>query len=302
MAGKDDISVFKLINYNLTLFIPLLVLYIIAHYFSGVISAKLDVSAAVTTQILMLFLSLVTFFILIPFLRIRESIKGVRFSLFNFVVMGFLITIPSLLKGNYGILMSALLYLANFIFATFINCPDVIGISGDPEDWFKHKVQIMIFVIYVSIISLYILGFGWLYYQMAIDPDYPNAFSYQSVERPSYFTFAYFSIISMATVGYGDITPVSAGARFVMSLQIMIGMVINVIFIAILLMYVTYSRSVIETRMERKIEREERDIEREERKLESEERKIEREEDKLEQLEGSRSNRYPNYLDGRNNR
>ena len=116
--------------------------------------------------------------------------------------------------------MIALIYLANFIFATFINCPDVIGISGDPEDWFKHKVQIMIFLIYVSIVVLYILGFGWIYFQMANDTNYPSSFSYSSIEEPSYFTFAYYSIVTMATVGYGDITPVSNGARFVISLQI----------------------------------------------------------------------------------
>lgn len=323
-SGKD-ISVLKLINYNLVFFIPLVLLYIIANYFSGIIGPRLEVSPAIATQIIMAILSLITFFVLIPFLRIRETVKGVRFSLFNFIVMGFVITIPSLLKGNYGILMSALIYLANFIFATFINSPDVIGISGDPEDWFKHKVQIMIFLIYLSIVLLYVMGFSWIYFQMANDTAYPNAFRYESSETPSYMTFTYYSIVSMATVGYGDITPLSAGARFVMGLQILLGMIINVVFIAILLMYISFSEKVVEKQIEKKLEKEEQKLEEEESMLEREEKKLEREEieikqeeKKLESLERGqiqqnqqnqgvasssfRTRKYPNYMNGYENR
>lgn len=314
---KKDISVMKLINYNLIFFIPLIILYLLAHYVSGYVAPKLEVNQGIATQIIMLVLSLITFFVLIPFLRIRESIKGVRFSLFNFVIMGFVITIPSLIKGNYGILMSALIYLANFLFATFINCPDVIGITGDPEDWFKHKVQIMIFVIYLSIILLYIFGFSWIYFQMANDSDFPNSFKYDSTEKPSYFTFTYYSIVTMATVGYGDITPISNGARLVITLQILVGMIINIVFIAILIMYVTHSQAQAERKIEQKIQQEERKIEQEERKIEEEEKKIEEERAEEEQeamedlvekyprlsnTEFSQYRAYPNYMDGERNK
>jgi len=308
---NKDISVLKLINYNLLFFIPLIILYIISYYLSGLFSPYLEVSPVVTTQILMVVLSLVTFFILIPLLRIRETVRGVRFSLFNFAIIGFVITIPSLINGNYGILMSALIYLANFIFATFINSPDVIGISGDPDDWFKHKVQIMIFVIYLSIVLLYVFGFAWINYQMAIDKAHPNAFDYANSETPSYMTFSYYSIVTMATVGYGDITPVSPGARLVMAMHTLLGMIINVVFIAILLMYVTFSATRMEKRTEKRIEKEEKEIEREAKELEREEDKILKEEKKIEEMEENRiradsvsnamSRRYPNYLDGRNN-
>jgi len=308
---KKDISVLKLINYNLIFFIPLILLYILAHFVSGLIAPGLEVSTSLATQIIMAFLTLIAFFVLIPFLRIRESIKGVRFALFNFVIMGFVITIPSLIKGNYGILMSALVWLANFLFATFINCPDVIGITGDPEDWFKHKVQIMIFLIYLSIVLLYVMGFGWLYYQMANDPIHQNAFSYDSVEKPTYFTFTYYSIVTMATVGYGDITPVSNGARFLIAIHIILGMIINVLFIAILLMYISHSQNLIDRRFEQRIVKEEKKIEDEEKKLESTENKLVREEDKLQNIErtfprktefSEYRTKYPNYMNGYNNR
>jgi len=306
---NKEISVLKLINYNLLFFIPLIILYVISYYFSNFISPALDVSPIITTQILMIVLSLVTFFILIPLLRIRETVRGVRFSLFNFVITGFVITIPSLINGNYSILMSALIYLANFIFATFINSPDVIGISGDPEDWFKHKVQIMIFVIYVTIVLLYVFGFGWMYFQMANDTAHPSAFRYSNSESPTYLTFTYYSIVTMATVGYGDITPVSPGARLVMSMHTILGMIINVVFIAILLMYVSFSANLMARKTESKIEREEKIIEKEAKEIEQKENEIEKEEKKLKDIEeglpksrfSSYGEEYPNYLNGKNN-
>jgi len=308
--GKKEISVLKLINYNLLFFIPLIILYLLSYYFSSFISPRLEVSPIITTQILMIVLSLITFFILIPLLRIRETVRGVRFSLFNFVITGFVITIPSLINGNYSILMSSLIYLGNFIFATFINSPDVIGISGDPDDWFKHKVQIMIFVIYLSIVLLYVFGFGWIYYQMASDAAFPNAFSYSGGESPTYFTFAYYSIVTVATVGYGDITPLSGGARLVMAMHTLLGMVINVVFIAILLMYVTFSANMVERKVEHKIEQDEKIIEKEAKEIEERENRLENEEKKLEDLERNaphsrfsayQGGDYPNYLNGRNN-
>jgi hypothetical protein len=273
-SNNKDISVIQLISYNLVFFIPLIILYFISNYFSEIVGPMLDTSPKIAAQIMMFLLSLIIFFILVPFLRIRESVKAVRLSLLNFVVMGFVMTIPSLIQGNYEILLTALLYLANFIFAVFINSPDVIGISGDPEDWFKHKVQIMIFLIYVTIVLLYVCGFGWMYYQMAIDTGHPNSFRYVTAESPKYFTFVYFSIISMATAGYGDITPLSIASRLVMCIQVIMGMIINVVFIAILFMHISFFGGIVERQIEKRLEKEARLIEKEEEKLVIEEQKI----------------------------
>lgn len=242
----------------------------------------------------MIVLSLITFFVLIPLIRIRETVRGVRFALFSFVIIGFAITIPSLIQGNYGILMSSLIILANFIFATFINSPDVIGISGDPEDWFKHKVQIMIFLIYVCILLLYNFGFGWVYYQMSIDQANPDAFGYDYIERPSYLTFVYFGITTMSTVAFGEITPLSNAARLVISLHSIFGMIINVVFVAILLLYVSFSANIMNNRNENKIEREEKLIQQKVEEIEDEEKRIR-------EYNNSNNDKYPNYMNGNNN-
>lgn len=311
MKKSQDISIWKIINYNLLFFIPLVLLYVIAYFFSGVLSPILEVSRRTATSIIMVVLSLILFFILIPMLRIRETVKGVRLSLFLFIITGFLITVPSLFAGNTDILLSTLLILANFVFSTFIMSPDVIGISGDPNDWVKHKAQIMIFIIYVSIILLYIFGFGWMYYSIAHDPAFPDSFHYSNVEQIGYPTFIYYSIVTMATVGYGDISPISPGARLVMTMQTILGMIINVVFIAILMMYVSTMANQAERREEKRLMKEEKIIEEEAELLKKEESKIENVEKEIENIQKEKeasqyqenlsSSRYPNYMNGQQN-
>lgn len=297
---RKEISVLKLINYNLIFFIPLIILYAISYYFSGLLAPSLEVSPNIVTEILMFFMSMITFFILIPVLRMRETIKGVRFALIIFIITSFVITIPSLVKGNYNILMSLLIYLGNFVFATFINCPDVIGISGDPEDWFKHKVQILIFMLYVSILLLYVFGFGWMYYQMANDPTYHNALVYQRAETPSYSTMIYYSFATSAMVGYGDVMPMSPGARFVFCIQTFMGVIINLLFISTLMMYVSYAQSNAQQNVEKRIREDEKELEKEVEEIEKQNREVDEEQEKkIRELQRVRSSELENRWNSR---
>jgi voltage-gated potassium channel Kch len=47
-------------------------------------------------------------------------------------------------------------------------------------------------------------------------------------------TAGYFSIVTIATVGYGDIVPVSAWARFITSVEILIGVAYGVFFFSVI--------------------------------------------------------------------
>lgn len=103
---------------------------------------------------------------------------------------------------------------------------------------------------------------------MATDVAYPNAFSYSLDGELGYGTFLYYSVITFTTIGYGDITPVSPGARLVAGFQAMLGMIINVVFIAILFMYISNFQLIL--KKETKIEKEEARIIRTEKKEERE--------------------------------
>jgi hypothetical protein len=58
-----------------------------------------------------------------------------------------------------------------------------------------------------------------------------SAFS-PTIERLG--TAAYFSIVTIATVGYGDIQPVNGWARFMASAEILIGVAYSVFFLSVI--------------------------------------------------------------------
>jgi hypothetical protein len=54
---------------------------------------------------------------------------------------------------------------------------------------------------------------------------------------------AYFSVVTIATVDYGDIVPVSAWARFMASAEILIGVAYGVFFFAVIAGFLREDRS-----------------------------------------------------------
>jgi Ion channel len=53
----------------------------------------------------------------------------------------------------------------------------------------------------------------------------------------------YFSIVTMTTTGYGDISPKSGWAKFAVSVQILFGFLYNVLFFSIFAGFVGRKRS-----------------------------------------------------------
>ena len=93
-------------------------------------------------------------------------------------------------------------------------------------------------------IILYVCGFAWIYYQMAADPTYGPAFNSPDT-AVSYSTYVYYSVIIFGTIGFGDITPATRAARFLSSFEAILALIINVIFIAILFVYVSNFREFL---------------------------------------------------------
>jgi len=128
----------------------------------------------------------------------------------------------------------------------------------DIGTWFEQYKQLMILVVYVSMISLYILGFAWMYFQMAIDPTYGAAFNTPD-ETAQYSSYVYYSVVIFGTIGFGEITPVTKAARFTSALEALMALIINVIFIAILFVYVSNFRDFLK-KEERQIKAAQKEI------------------------------------------
>ncbi|MBU0461569.1 MAG: hypothetical protein KJ574_03200 [Nanoarchaeota archaeon] len=273
--GKEDISLLKLVNYNLLFFIPILLFMILSLWLGDQLSGYFEASPLTVSRILMYVFSFGIFFFIIPFIRKRENISGVRYSVVAFLLVGIGLTLPAALKGNFDFMFSLLNYFAHYVLLTFIFAPEVLGISSNLADWFARGKQLSVFFVYVMIILLYIIGFGTLYHSIYNDPMNHDTFT-TSVDKPlTAESFVYYSFVTFASLGYGDITPISTAARVVASLEILVGMIVNVLFIAMLLLYVSGAQSIMIKKEGRKIDEEKRHVEREERKLERVEEKIE---------------------------
>lgn len=261
--GTGEITLKKLVFYNLLFFVPIITFMIISRIAAEVISPYFETTTGITTKILMVFFTLMLFFLIIPYIRKRESINGVRYSLVGFLIVAIGLTIPSIIiERDLSLLLIEMPHIATYLLLTFIYCPEVLGMDIDISKWFKHNKQLFIILVYCSIVIFYVAGFGEIYHSMATAD--PGAFSY-SIDKPAeYSRYLYFSIISFTTIGYGDITPVSAGARFLVCVEAILGSIVNVIFIAILFVYVSNFQAFL-----RGLKEEEKIIEKEEKEIKS---------------------------------
>jgi len=236
--GEGEISIKKFIFYNLLFIIPIFVFLKISDWIADYILKPLNTTHLVAMQILMMGFTFLLFMVIIAIIRRRENIRGVRYSLFGFLIFGIALTLPSLIiQRNPSLLYMEFIHIAHYILLTFIFCPEVLGMDVDISKWFRNYRQWTVIFVYTSIIMFYMLGFAFLFYSIA-KAD-PAAFNYSAPKPITYSHFIYFSIVSFATIGYGDITPVNEAARFLIGVEAIIGSIINVIFVAILFVYIS---------------------------------------------------------------
>ena len=80
----------------------------------------------------------------------------------------------------------------------------------------------------------FLIGFVWaLFYGIVASFD-PQAFSQPLIGRESYSRVIYFSFVTLTTLGYGDIIPVSPLATMLTNLEAIIGQMYPAILISIL--------------------------------------------------------------------
>jgi voltage-gated potassium channel Kch len=245
--GKEDISILKLINYNLLFFIPLLLCLLLSLWLGNKFSSFFEASPAVVSRILMIYLTMVVFFFIVPYIRKREKVQGVRYSIFAFFLVGIGITLPSALGGNFSFFSNLLIYFGSYTLITFFISPDVLGIEKNIQQWFEHHKQLNIVGVFLVITFLYIFGFASTYYAIYTDPSNPNTFNLGFDKKADFGTFVYYSFVTFATVGYGDISPLSTAARVTASTHILLSTVVNVLFIAIILVFVSSAQASSET-------------------------------------------------------
>jgi hypothetical protein len=99
-----------------------------------------------------------------------------------------------------------------------------------------HAPVVTVEVLCASIAAYLMLGLMWTVAYWFVDQVTPGgAFSFNT-ERGAHsmngFTGFYFSFITLSTVGYGDITPVSQAARWLAAMEAMTGLLYVAVLIA----------------------------------------------------------------------
>jgi len=216
--------------------LPIAGFFYLSIFLSKWVNDSFGYSTIITVRVMMIFFTFLVFLFVIPYIRKRENISGIRSALVGFIIVALVMALPYLIfRKDISVLLSQLTYLGSYILLTFIFSPEVLGMDVDLRSYFKHFKQLIVLGVYLSIILCYVLGFATIYHSM--HQENPQSFDMEG--GGSYVTFAYFSAITFTTIGYGDISPLSLGARFVVSIQAIMGTVINVIFIAILFIYIS---------------------------------------------------------------
>jgi|KBSSwiStaDraftv2_1062776.scaffolds.fasta_scaffold32380_8 hypothetical protein len=83
-----------------------------------------------------------------------------------------------------------------------------------------------------AIVVYLLLGLIWGVVYSVLGTHSPEAFSGQPGASPGLSGWVYFSFVTLTTVGYGDITPVTTGARQLAMLEALVGQLYPAVIIA----------------------------------------------------------------------
>jgi len=86
--------------------------------------------------------------------------------------------------------------------------------------------------VFGAIVLYLLIGLTWAVAYSAISLHVPHAFAGNAGTNPGLADWVYFSLVTLTTVGYGDIAPVTQGARALATLEAFIGQLYPAIIIA----------------------------------------------------------------------
>ncbi len=86
-----------------------------------------------------------------------------------------------------------------------------------------RQTEITIEIIKAAMSAYFLIGLMWSFVYLAIEVLRPGSFQVASGTTLNHDQFIYFSFVTLTTVGYGDVTPISNGARSLAILEAVMG-------------------------------------------------------------------------------
>jgi hypothetical protein len=118
-----------------------------------------------------------------------------------------------------GLVPQWVIFVAGLIFLIFL--------IGQFLRFILRAPQVNAEVLYAGISVYLLLGMSWMFAYVIVAQLVPGSFAFStgpaSSQAMTGFTAYYFSFVTLTTVGYGDITPVSNGARALAAMEAMTG-------------------------------------------------------------------------------
>ena len=108
-------------------------------------------------------------------------------------------------------------------------------------DFIRKSGEVRLEVIYAAILLYLLAAFMWAFIYTFLELVDPGSFNIEPTRADELLlTFGYFSLVTITTLGYGDISPVTQVARAVSTLEAFVGQLYLVVAVAWLVgMYVS---------------------------------------------------------------
>lgn len=98
--------------------------------------------------------------------------------------------------------------------------------------WAVTRPQVTLNTIFAALSGMYMLGFAWALFYVGLDLLAADSFNRPLSSGKGLSEGLYFSFVTLTTLGYGDIVPVSSFARSLATTQALMGQIYSVVLVA----------------------------------------------------------------------
>jgi hypothetical protein len=162
------------------------------------------------------------------FIAAMYSIVGKK----KHIIIGVLLALPMLLSiwVAYFIKSAAVLVIGEFFGILFIGFA-IFGVL----QFILAAEDVTLEVLFAAIIIYLLMALMWSFVYMVLEVIVPGSFSIpESGLNAKQFVFLYYSFVTITTLGYGDITPLTHQAGALTILEAIVGQIYLVVLVAFL--------------------------------------------------------------------
>ena len=95
-----------------------------------------------------------------------------------------------------------------------------------------HQKEVTKEVIYAAVVIYLMMAIMWAFIYLILDYFQPESFSFTGNMAPNLFRYLYFSFVTITTLGYGDVAPLTHKAGSLVVLEAITGQIYLVVIVA----------------------------------------------------------------------